>query len=73
MSWNEKVVHLQKFSDRLQYSGYDAKMRYEVIDSAVKAYQKIRQAEIQGKRPMYRGRGWKYEERENAKVEKRNN
>ena len=73
MHWNEKVVHLQKFSDRLQYSGYDAKMRYEIIDSAVKVYQKIRQDEVEGKRPMYRECGWRYEERESAKIEKRSN
>ena len=73
MLWRDKVVHLERYTERLQYSGYDAKMRYEIIDSAVKAYRSIEQAESEGKRPMYRQRGWKYEERERSKYNKRRN
>ena len=73
MLWRDKVVHLEKYTERLQYSGYDAKMRYEIIDSAVKAYRSIEQAEREGKRPMYRQRGWRYAERERNKYDKRRN
>ena len=67
MAWADKVKHLQEYADRLQYSGYNAKMRHEVIDSAVKAYLKIKQDELDGVRPMYRERQWRYEEREKSK------
>ena len=49
---------------RMQYSGYNKKLRYEVVDSAVKAYRARQEAELKGERPMHRLKGWKKDERE---------
>ena len=38
----------------MQYSGYSKKFRYEVVDSAVKAYRARQEAELKGERPMHR-------------------
>ena len=48
-------------------------MCHEIIALAVKAYKKIEKDELEGVRPMYRERHWKYEKREKAKLEKRQN
>ena len=73
MPWTEKVIHLQQYEHRLQYSGYSSKMRYEIVDSAVKAYKKIQADASNGVRPMYRLRSWNYAKREEKKQEKRAN
>ena len=54
LPWDAKAKHLQNFCTRMQFSGYGQKFRYEVIDSAVKALQKIEDAVARAKRPMYR-------------------
>ena len=73
LPWLERIKHLQQYENRMQYSGYKPKMRYEVIDSAVKAYRKIQKEASDGVRPMYRLRSWNYVEREKKKREKRAN
>ena len=64
LPWEDKARHLQDFAMRLQFSGYDKKFRCEIIDSAVKALQKIEDAVSKGERPMYRPREWRWKERE---------
>ena len=54
LPWEQKAYHLQDFASRLQFSGYDKKFRCEIVDSAVKALQKIEDAVAKGERPMYR-------------------
>ena len=55
----------------MQYLGYNKKFRYEVVDSAVKAYRTRQEAELKGERPMNRLKGWKKDEREVEKSGKR--
>ena len=65
--------HLSQFSLRMQYSGYSHKFRSEVIDSAYKAYENIKQLADDGTRPFYRPREWQREERSKAKRQKQLN
>ena len=67
LPWDAKAQHLQNFSARMQFSGYNQKFRYEVIDSAVKALRKIEDAVARGERPIYRPKEWKWQEREEKK------
>ena len=39
--WKIKAKHLDNLSLRMQYSGYQMKFRYEVIDGAYKAYKTL--------------------------------
>ena len=39
---------------RMQISGYDQKFRHEVIDSAIKAYKRMDDADMTGEGLMYR-------------------
>ena len=56
---------------RMQYSGYNKKFRYEVVDSAFKAYRARQEAELKGERPMHRLKGLRKDEREVEKSGKR--
>ena len=56
---------------RLQMCGYNKKIRYEVVLSALQAYTNIEEAEHNGERPMYRPRMWHRVERREANKEKR--
>ena len=56
---------------RMQYSGYNKMFRYEMVDSAVKAYRARQEPELKGERPMHRLKGWKEDERVMEKSGKR--
>ena len=55
----------------MQYSGYSKKFRYEVVDSALKAYRARKKADQEGERPLHRPKEWRKEEREPEKIEKK--
>ena len=57
----------------MQFSGYVKKFRAEIIRSALNAYEKLRRAETDGERPLYRPKTWKTLEREKERKEKKNN
>ena len=59
--------HLTYFSKRMQASGYDKRFRYEVIKSVINGYDNIKELEDQGRRPMYRERGYDRTERRKTK------
>ena len=52
---------------KLKNSGYSPKYRTEILDSALSAYEKILSEHKAGTKPMYRGRDWKKEERQEKK------
>jgi hypothetical protein len=56
---------------RLQFSGYNAKFRMEVVNSALKAYDNIRRLDACGEKPMYRPRQWRRVDRAQEKRKKR--
>jgi hypothetical protein len=64
---------VQEMVLRMQYSGYSKKFRYEVVDSALKAYRVRQDEEKEGVRPMHRPKSWNKSEREEAKVWKKEN
>ena len=73
LPWKNKVKHLENLSLRMQYSGYPMKFRYEVIDSAYKAYKNLLGKETAGERPLYRDREWNKIERRKQKDNKKLN
>ena len=48
LPWKNKAKHLDSLSLRMQYSRYQKKFRYEVIDSAYKAYKTLLGKETAG-------------------------
>ena len=70
LQWEIVAAHLSYYSARMQYSGYEHQFRLEVIRSALKAYENLREAERQGKRPLYRHKTWNTREREKSKENK---
>ena len=63
--------HLTYFSQRMQASGYEKKFRYEVIKSALDAYNNIKKTDIEGRKPMYRKKDYLREERRREKEERK--
>ena len=57
----------------MQYSGYSKKFRYEVLKSALKAYDDRASADEIGIRPLYRPKERKTKERASEKQRKKNN
>ena len=64
---NVRKEHLNNFMLKLKNSGYNTKFRTEILDSALLAYEKIISADKAGTKPIYRGRGWNKEERNQKK------
>jgi hypothetical protein len=62
-----RTKHLNNFMLNLKNSGYGAKYRTEILDSALTAYEKIVSDDKAGRKPLYRSRDYDKEERENRK------
>ena len=62
-------LHLNEFMLKLRRSGYSAKYRLEVLNSAQQAFDKMVKDDKDGIKPLYRSRDWNVEVR---KEEKRN-
>ena len=58
LSWEITTKHINEMLKRIQYSGYSKKFRFEVVKSALNAYEKIVEAEKNQERPMYRPKRW---------------
>ena len=54
LPWQHKAIHLNQFAQRLRTSGYPEKMRAEIIQSGLKGYNKMREQELNGGRPVNR-------------------
>jgi hypothetical protein len=65
--------HLNQFMLKLKMSNYSEKFRKEVLDSALKAFEKMQEDDKNGIKPMYRSRDWNAEERKRQKNEKKLN
>ena len=73
LPWSTTTKHVNEIVKRMQFSGYTKEFRYQVVKSAINAYQKIVEAEKNGERPMYRHKGWKQKQREKEKEKKSKN
>ena len=65
--------YLNQFMLTLKNSGYNKKFRKEVLDSSLKAFQKMLEEDQNGTKPLYRSRDWNSEERQLSKAKKRLN
>ena len=65
--------HLNKYMLKLKNSGYRKKFRTEVLDSIMKGFEKIKENDKMGIRPIYRSRDWNKEERQLSKFNKKFN
>ena len=69
--WESVCKHLNNFTKKMQYSGYNQAFRYDVTRSAVNAYQTLMENEANHIRPIYRPKDWHKEERMEQKERKR--
>ena len=63
LGWEVKA-HIKKMVARMQYSGYNKKIRVEVVNSAMNAYHKISRSAQSKERPIHRPKTWEGDERE---------
>ena len=68
LPWANVVEKVDEVVLRMQYSGYNKKFSYEVVDPAIKAYRAKQEAELKGEGPMHRPKGWRRDERETEKI-----
>ena len=68
-----KLKHLNEFMVKLKNSGYNAKFRKEILDSATNAFEKMLEDDKVGIKPMYRNKNWKKEERRVEKEQRKLN
>ena len=68
-----QVKHLNNFMLDMKNSGYSAKYRTEILDSALLAFEKVVNDDKAGIKPLYRDREWKKEERKHNKKDKKAN
>ena len=69
--WEVVCEHVNRFMKKMQYSGYTKTFRFNVVNSALNALKIIREKEASGIRPINRPKGWKRDEREKEKEEKK--
>ena len=65
--------HLNNFMLKMKNSGYSKKWRVQILDSALKAIDKMVEQDQKGIKPLYRNRSWNLENRELEKNDKVNN
>ena len=63
ISWERVCKHINNFMKKLQYSGYDKNFRYDVVNSALKAFENIKPKAAAGMRPINRPKNWNNTER----------
>ena len=73
LPWNDVCQHMNKMMIRIQLSGYDKKFRYEVLQSALKAYEIMKIKDETGEVPMYRAKNWKRHQRKKERELKKEN
>ena len=69
----ERLTKIQVFMNRMQFSGYSKKERYEVYTRAKRRYEKMVRNNDENIRPLYRNKEWKKDERIKEKREKQRN
>ena len=73
LQWKQIAEHLSIFTQRMQLSGYDKQFRYEIVKSAINAFMKMKENEINNIRPIHRPKNWKINERKIEKEKKKQN
>ena len=57
-SGDENVAVRNKYSKKLERSGYSSNTRADVIKASIHTYRRMRTEEAAGKSPLYRPRSW---------------
>ena len=70
LPWADVAQHASKMVLRMQFSGFPKKFRYEVVCSALSAYDNILEKVRSGERPLYRPFEWDRENRDRDKATK---
>ena len=71
LPWEVACTHINRYMMKMQYSGYNQIFRYHVVNGAMKAYEKIKEKEALGIRPMHRPKDWERQSRRNLKEQKK--
>ena len=71
IGWAKISEHLTYFMARMQAAGYDKSFRFQVLKSAIHAYDSKQEEERRGGAPMYRARGWRRNERRREREKKK--
>ena len=71
LPWSITAGHLTSFMLRMQISGYDEGLRFEILKSAIKAYEMIKYNDQQDIKPMCRNKNWHKNERREEKQKKK--
>ena len=64
----QRIDLLSDFSSRMRASGYSARYRLEIIESAMNAFDKMKKEQEEGGRPINRPRNYQAEERRKMKL-----
>ena len=62
--------HLNRFMIKMKNSGYNKNYRIQILDSAIKAFDKMLEEDRNGTKPLYRNRTWNRDERLKSKENK---
>ena len=73
LPWETVCGHLNRFTLKMQYSGYNQAIRHDVTKSAFHAFQTMMENEENGIRPINRPKNWCRAERTELKEKKRKN
>ena len=71
LPWGYVCGHLNNFTLKMQYSGYNQTIRHDVAKSAFHAFQTMMENEEKGIRPINRPKTWKKKERMELKEKKK--
>ena len=66
---NVRNEHLNKFMLKMKNSGYSKSYRIQILDSAIKGFEKMVEDDKNGVKPLYRNRNWN---KENRRLDKKN-
>ena len=72
-NWSVLGEHLEKFAWKMFNSGYNKGQVKHIIDKAVRKYEKMKNEDREGVRPIHRDENWKKREREEEKLDKQDN
>ena len=71
LGWNEVAPVITDYMKRMEVAGYKERYRKTVLEHAMSIYDGKWKAHVEGKRPLYRPKDYKKQERKNAKEKKK--
>ena len=73
LPWASVKAHVERYMQRMQFSGYNTKFRSEIVLSACSAYRTMRDKDEEGVQPLYRPKTWRRVERQKERRMKKTN